>query len=236
VSNVLHRLQFKPGKPVKTNLHHSTQLERAMKHPRPDDQGRTVTLAKPSQSSIMAAWSDPSAVACVIPDGPMPAEINGMEVAHWSEAPKSSAEWEALAALYSIEEPEFLVPEGYHQAAGVVIREPDGRVWLVAPSNAFGGYESTFPKGTLEGKSAQATALAEAFEESGLRVRLIKHLADIERSQSYTRYYLAERVGGNPADMTWETQAVMLVPMSQLGSLLNNAFDKPLLKRLLLTW
>lgn len=159
-----------------------------------------------------------------------------MEVAHWSEAPKSSAEWEALAAFYAIEEPEFVVPEGYHQAAGVVIRERDGRVWLVAPSNAFGGYEATFPKGTLEGKSAQATALAEAFEESGLRVRLIEHLADIQRSQSYTRYYLAERVGGNPADMTWETQAVMLVPMSQLSSLLNNAFDKPLLKQLLLTW
>jgi ADP-ribose pyrophosphatase YjhB (NUDIX family) len=207
-----------------------------MKHPRPDDQGRTVTIAKPSQSSRMAAWSDPSAVACVIPDGPMPAEINGMEVAHWSEAPKSSDEWDALAAIYPIEEPEFVVPEGYHQAAGVVIREPDGRVWLVAPSNAFGGHEATFPKGTLEGKSAQATALAEAFEESGLRVRLIKHLADIQRSQSYTRYYLAERLGGNPADMTWETQAVMLVPMSQLDSLLNNAFDKPLLKQLLLTW
>lgn len=207
-----------------------------MKHPRPDDQGRIVTIAKPSKNLPIAAWSDPSAVACVIPDGPMPVEINGIEVANWSEAPKSSAEWEALAAFYPIEEPEFVVPEGFHQAAGVVIRERDGRVWLVAPSNAFGSYEATFPKGTLEGKSAQATALAEAFEESGLRVRLIKHLADIQRSQSYTRYYLAERAGGNPADMTWETQAVMLVPMSQLGSLLTNAFDKPLLKQLLSIW
>jgi ADP-ribose pyrophosphatase YjhB (NUDIX family) len=218
---------------MKTNFQHSTQLDGAVKHPRRDAQGKVVTIANPSQASSMAAWSDPSALACVIPDGPMPDEINGMGVAHWSEAPKSSAEWEALAAIFKIEEPEFVVPNGYRRAAGVVIREPDGRVWLVAPSNAFGGYEATFPKGTLEGKSAQATALAEAFEEAGLRARLIKHLADFKRSQSYTRYYLAERVGGNPADMTWETQAVMLAPMSELGSLLNNAFDKSLLDQLL---
>lgn len=231
--DVPYRAQFGPGKQVKTTLHHSTKLDGAVKHPRRDDQGKVVTIAHPSQASSMAAWSDPSALACVIPDGPMPDEINGMGVVHWSEAPKNSAEWEALAALFKIEEPEFVVPEGYRRAAGVVIREPDGRVWLVAPSNAFGGYEVTFPKGTLEGKSAQATALAEAFEECGFRVRLIKHLADFKRSQSYTRYYLAERVGGNPAEMTWETQAVMLAPMSKLGSLLNNAFDKPLLDQLL---
>jgi ADP-ribose pyrophosphatase YjhB (NUDIX family) len=80
--------------------------------------------------------------------------------------------------------------------------------------------------------SLQATALVEAFEESGLRVRLLRHLVDVKRSLSYTRYYLAVRVGGNPADMGWETQAVMLVPQSQLAQALTHANDAPILAAL----
>ena len=90
---------------------------------------------------------------------------------------------------------------GYKKAAGAVIREPDGRLWIVAPSNQFACYQATFPKGTMSGLSAQATALVKAWEESGLQVRLIKHLVDANRTQCYTRYYLAERVSGSPADM-----------------------------------
>lgn len=104
---------------------------------------------------------------------------------------------------------------------------------MVAPSNQFAGYSATFPKGSVEGgRSLQATALMEAFEESGLKVRLVAHLLDVKRSQSYTRYYLAERVGGNPADMGWETQAVMLVPHAQLPEVLTHTHDQGLVKAL----
>lgn len=38
--------------------------------------------------------------------------------------------------------------------------EPDGGVWLVAPSDGFGGYRTTFPKGRVEpGAALQATAI-----------------------------------------------------------------------------
>jgi 8-oxo-dGTP pyrophosphatase MutT (NUDIX family) len=51
-------------------------------------------------------------------------------------------------------------------AAGAVVMEPDGRLWLVAPSNGFGGYLATFPKGRVEpGISLQATAIREVWEE-----------------------------------------------------------------------
>ena len=103
---------------------------------------------------------------------------------------------------------------------------------MVAPSNAFGGYKATFPKGRLDGKSAKVTALIEAFEESGLRVRLLSHLIDVARSTTYTRYYLAERVGGNPADMGWESQAVILAPLAALPVLLNNSNDLPIIEEL----
>lgn len=90
---------------------------------------------------------------------------------------------------------------------------------MVCPTNQYGGYEVTFPKGRTEGKSLQAAALTEAFEESGLRVRLRRHLIDVRRTQTYTRYYLAERVSGTPAAMGWESQCVMLVPHAQLAAL-----------------
>jgi hypothetical protein len=76
------------------------------------------------------------------------------------------------------------------------------------------------------------TALIEAFEESGLRVRLLNHLIDVARSTTYTRYYLAERVGGNPADMGWESQAVILAPLAELPVLLNNSNDLPIIEAL----
>lgn len=202
-------------------------------HPRLDDHGKPVLILKPSYPSALATWSDPNATACLVPDGTMPDEINGIPVTRWLDAPTTEAGWEALASQHQIEEPDFVVPSGYKPAAGAVIREADGRIWLVAPSNAFGGYQATFPKGTMDGRSARATALVETFEETGLRIRLVTHLVDVKRSQSFTRYYLAERVGGNPADMGWESQAVMLAPLHHLGSRLNSSHDAPIMSRLM---
>lgn len=36
----------------------------------------------------------------------------------------------------------------------------------------------------MDDKTTQATALAEAFEESGLKARLLRHLVDVERTRS----------------------------------------------------
>ena len=130
----------------------------------------------------------------------MPAVLNGLPVAPWHQAPEDTATWEALASAMQVDEPPFVAPKGLKKAVGVVVRESDGRVWVVAPSNAFGGYQATFPKGGMEGKSTKATALIEAFEESGLQVRLSMFLVDVQRSTSYTRYFLGGRVGGTPAD------------------------------------
>lgn len=77
------------------------------------------------------------------------------------------------------------------------------------------------------------TAVREVFEESGLVVELFGFLADSRRTQSYTRYYLARRVTGTPSDMGWESQAVSLVPVNQLKTVLNQAVDHPLVDRLI---
>ena len=70
----------------------------------------------------------------------------------------------------------------------IVVVEDDGRVWVVSPSNAFGGYVNTFPKGKLDpGMGLRANALKEGFEESGLQVVLTGFLCDSVRSTSVCR-------------------------------------------------
>ena len=77
-----------------------------------------------------------------------------------------------------------------------------------------------------------ANAIKEAHEETGLRIRLTGHAHDSERTTSMTRYYHAERIGGHPSDMGWETQAVHLVPKDQLEDHLNSPLDKDIARKI----
>jgi 8-oxo-dGTP pyrophosphatase MutT (NUDIX family) len=178
-------------------------------HPCRNDEGQPVLIHRPSAPTALSHWSDAAAHATVVPGGPMPALVNGL-----APAPCALALPEALA---SIPEPEFVLPAGMKAAAGAVVLEDDGRVWLVSPTNGYGGYTSTFPKGRVDpGTSLQHTAVREVFEESGLLVRLEAFLLDLRRTQTYTRYYVARRIAGCPSAMGWETQAVHLVPAARL--------------------
>lgn len=203
-------------------------------HPALDEHGQPVLLKCPSQATPISNWSDPRSVATVTPGGELPAILNGIPLTDWAEVPTSIDTWNAVDGQCDIDEPPFSVPRGKAPASGVLIKEADGRFWLVSPSNAFGGYTNTFPKGRIDDDmKRQASAIREAYEESGLKVRITGFLADSVRSQSYTRYYLAERVGGNPASMGWETQAVHLVPRHALSKFLTHPNDQPLLQSIL---
>jgi 8-oxo-dGTP pyrophosphatase MutT (NUDIX family) len=70
-------------------------------------------------------------------------------------------------------------------------------------------------------------SLREAYEEAGLPVAL--GLPDVKRTLSDTRHALARRTGGNPADMGWESQAAMLVPVEALATVLTNKNDAPII-------
>ena len=198
-------------------------------HPRPDDAGKPVPIHKPHAPSPLAAWSDPLAVAFAVPGGVVPAMLNGLALVPWLDAPTSADGWEAIAATMPMVEPPFDCPGGLKPAAGALVLEPDGRAWCVAPTGGFGGHEFTMPKGRIDGRSLAATALVEVFEESGLRVRLIAFLCDVTRKETFTRFFLAERVGGSPADLTWESQAAVLAPPSSLRSMLTHPGDQAVL-------
>lgn len=119
------------------------------------------------------------------------------------------------------------------KAAGVVIREPDGRVWVVAPSNAFGGYKATFPKGRwMACPPRLLRSWSKPTKSQDCRCACVSIWWMSNATQSYTRYFLAERVGGNPANMGWESQAVMLVPEAQLAQVLNSPNDVPIIDAL----
>ncbi|MGJ0485150.1 MAG: NUDIX hydrolase [Methylomicrobium sp.] len=199
-------------------------------HPRPDDNGKMVTIHHPSISSPVTAFDDPQQIAVVVPDGETPSTLNKIALTAWDSLPESLAEWIHVTGQADIDEPPMQPKPSKKLSAGVVTVEPDGRFWLVAPTNAFSGYKATFPKGTIEaGMSPQAGAIKEAFEESGLQVEITGWIGDFERTTSVTRYYFARRVSGNPAAMGWESQGVMLVPKDKLRSVLNHAKDHELL-------
>lgn len=205
-----------------------------IEHPCKNEDGETVYIRRPHLPSPLSDWHDANQIATVVPAGAMPLHLNGIAFRSWEDVPQCESQWRDCGASARFFEPSFEVPAGKRPAAGAVVLEPDGRVWIVAPSNQFAGNLATFPKGHVDrGSALRATAVRECFEESGLAVELVAHLIDTTRSKTHNRYYLARRIGGTPADMGWESQAVHLAPLAALTELLNNPADHIVLDALL---
>lgn len=198
-------------------------------HPRKNDQGRSVCIARPTQPSASATWHDPNSIAVFTPESPTPDLLNGVSLSQVT-TPLAHSDWLALVSAIG-DEPSPLTKPGKRPSAGVVIVETDGRVWACEPTNHYAGYDLTFPKGTVEADwSLAATAAREAFEETGLLVKIEKFLVDVERSASRARYYLGTRRGGTPAAMGWEMQSVRLIPQMSLNKEITSHYDARILK------
>ena len=170
-----------------------------MGHPQKNDKGQTVKIDRPTSPTALDTWSSPELVATVAPGGQMPAELNGLAFDSWRDFPATTEAWNAVSGQGEFDEPPFVPAPGKKVSAGVVVEEPDGRVWLVHPTNQFGGYVCTAAKGTVEhGLGMRASAIKEAWEEAGLRIELTGWLVDTNRTTSKARYYTAKRIGGNP--------------------------------------
>jgi ADP-ribose pyrophosphatase YjhB (NUDIX family) len=200
-------------------------------HPKRDESDQRVELKSPTSPSASSNWELVTEVATFVPGGACPVKLNGIPFQAVREA--NDVLFQRYARKNVFAEPLFNCPAGYNPAAGALVVEPDGRVWLVHPSNQYGSHHVTFPKGASHGVAMlRETAVRETFEESGLLVELFDFLADARRSQSYTRYYLARRVSGSPTDMGWQSQAVSLVPQDRLPENLSSPFDQPVAQAL----
>ena len=199
-------------------------------HPAKGDNGEAVGIHSPSSPTPQSSWLDPDEVATFVPGGDVPLHLHGVRFAPWRDHPKTDDGWDYVdGQMDDLDEPPMKLPVGKTAASGVIIEEPDGRVWIVHPTNKFAGYRATFPKGGAEEElSLQANAIKECFEEAGLKVEISGFLGDFERSTSVARYYRAKRVGGTPVGMGWESQAVSLVPKDKLLDMLNSNVDHPI--------
>ena len=207
----------------------------AKPHPQVNDKGQPVTINYPTKPSAPETWKNPDATATFTPGSATPSALNGVPMKPWANAPQNLSEWANVEGQRPELDRDFpLDPSpGKSVGAGVIIQEPDGRIWLTKPTNHFGGYMQTFPKGTVEhGLNLQASAIKEAYEETGLKVQITGVLGDYERTTSVARFYIARRVGGTPADMGWESQALRLATSADLGKLLNMQVDKGILEDL----
>jgi ADP-ribose pyrophosphatase YjhB (NUDIX family) len=125
------------------------------------------------------------------------------------------------------------------EAAGGVVLHGIGPneidlIYVVRPTNEFGGYKWTLPKGKVEkGISPQDTAIREVREEVGLSARLLpdSYLGRFEGSTSFTDYYVLLRTGGSTTAHDAETEEVRLVTIDEAKKLFNKDRDREVVEK-----
>ncbi|WP_068469675.1 NUDIX hydrolase [Candidatus Protochlamydia phocaeensis] len=142
---------------------------------------------------------------------------------------KDKALNEAPLNISFIQDVGYSVDQGFALPvkAGIILQEPDGRIWIRKVANNFGGYAYSFPKGGLEkGLSLQQNALKELYEETGMLGDIQSLLTDYKKPSGIERYYIANRAGGTPTEAGWESEFMVLVEPEEAINMLNVKHDK----------
>lgn len=193
-------------------------------HPHRGENGEAVTIHEPTQPSPEADWHKSDTLRTFPVGHPVPNHLNGIPFTDHAPAPS--------LPHGHLDDIPFEKTGHKKKAAGVLIVEPDKSVWVTEPTNHY-GYHHTFPKGTMDdGEHMQTAAVREAHEETGLHVQITGVLGDYEHSTSKARYYIGKRVGGSPANMGWETQAMHLCHIDQLEDHMHDPADKQIARDL----
>ena len=190
-------------------------------HPKLDENGNQFAVYNPTpeQSYTQAELDDPSKSITIVPGQKLPGSLAGKPIAGVTgtyDQLRNAAQWNAISGVAAIGGINNDIPPGANvERVGVIITEDDGRVWMVEPSNHYSAETLVLPRGRHEeGYSYKSTAMKEAFEETGLCVRLRSNQEPIQASPGIW-FFVAERYYGTPADMGWESQSVKLMPIEQ---------------------
>lgn len=208
-------------------------------HIKKNDSNRIVGIKSPSKPSPLLLWEGKKdilldTILTITPGTMLPLSLNHAVFRPW-QPPSTSEGWSKIQTSdVKIKEPKFIPTEGKRIAAGAVIIEPDLRIWLCEPTNHFGGQTLVIPKGTIDKAlpDLQVTAVKEAFEETGLHVKLTEFIGDYERTTTKVRYYLAKRISGTPADMGWESQSVKLMSLKNAYLKTDSDVERRIFKKL----
>jgi 8-oxo-dGTP pyrophosphatase MutT (NUDIX family) len=122
-------------------------------------------------------------------------------------------------------------PPKWTSAGGLVI-DGRGRIALVRQRNRRGRWRWTLPKGRIDrGESAEAAALREVYEESGLRAKILRPIVLHEGRLHFTHYFemTLER---DDAHHDRETKEVRLATLAEAADLLRSRRDLRVLRRL----
>lgn len=178
-----------------------------------------------SAQRLKSTLHDAESVAEWVPGQITDATLHGVPFAPWR--PSDGYNWMTAKGRTKIPG-ERALPIIFGATAGAIaaMLEDDGRVWMYQPVTAD-GVTNALPFGTLEsGMDAQAIALREAWEATGLQAEIVGILGDYRKPTSVMRYYIARRIGGAPWLMGHEAQSVKLVPVDQLAAITDDETDK----------
>jgi len=117
-------------------------------------------------------------------------------------------------------------------SAGGLVIDGRGRIALVRQRNRKGRWRWTLPKGRIDpGETAEAAALREVYEESGLRARILRPIVMHEGRLHFTCFFemALERDEG---EHDGETKEVRRVSFAEAAALLRSRRDLRVLRRL----
>lgn len=104
-------------------------------------------------------------------------------------------------------------------------------VCIIKPSNNYGGYLWTFPKGKIDDSdsSKEEAALREVREEAGIIGSIVSYLGAYRGTHTVTHYY-SMKIVQQGLGTDFETSDVKLVTVSEAHKLLNSERDRKVLK------
>ncbi|HET6147614.1 MAG TPA: NUDIX domain-containing protein [Polyangia bacterium] len=123
------------------------------------------------------------------------------------------------------------LPRKWTSAGGLVI-DGRGRIALVRQRNRRGRWRWTLPKGRIDrGETAEAAALREVHEESGLRARILRPIV-LHEGRFHFTYFFEMALEGDDGAHDGETKEVRLCSFAEAATMLRSRRDLRVLRRL----